>query len=312
MADELFSQAEPQEAPQENGVDRRDDIQKAAEAGRMQSEKEAAQKNALKQAKIDALQKDQEAMKTKLAEEQLEREKKKQFRSFKKQQEREIAADKLRREKEAALVLEGKKVRDAKREVQQKYMDEIHENAQVKLLKEKRERKLKDDLEQERAQAEREYRRKVDEAERLCAAKKQQAEKDTRVKKSNEQSALKERLYAEETRVRSKLAALEQEKRRQEQMPARSAVERQRALMTLEPQMRIKKKKIEDEHQEKKDALVRESRHRETELETAMHSEKAQAESDLKVSLRSFESEKTRRINEAEMTYKKRLGESRG
>lgn len=289
--------------------DHSEEIRKAAEAGAERMRREKEKREAMKQEKKDTLKRDRASMNEQLEAKQEERQKKKAFRTFKKQQDQEIAADKLRREKQASMILAAQQERDAERKEKQKYMNELHENARIKQAIEHQKVVLKEQMEKERAQAEHDYRRDVELAERSCAVKKEQAEKDARSKKSVEAGNLKTKLYQEEGHHRAKSNTLDTELRRSSAITFNSPLERDRALDMLRTQIRVKKKKIEDEHRENVEQCEREARMKNDDIDAIMYTRKAQADTELRQAMQSLDAKLARRYNDIEISYRKRLGE---
>lgn len=291
--------------------DRKMNIQKAAEAGRARAEREQEHRQQVESYKKSETKREHTVMNEALEQAHEKKEEKKSFFRMKKQQERDAAEYKLRHEKELGKLETERQARDAKRKNQQKYMNEIHENARIKLSMEQQQNKLKAALEKERSIAEHNDRRKVEEAERLCTSKKEDAEKEARAKKAVEQSDLKTKLYQEERHFRASVSALDLDLRRLEQTQARTHQEHAQMMQAGLIQLRRRKKNLDDQHKENRETLERDAHQREHEVDGVMYVRKTQADVDLRQTIRQLECELARRNNDSEMTYRKRLGDSK-
>lgn len=275
-------------------TDRRAEIQRAADLAQQRAQMEAEKKAAMKNAKAEGLGEERGRMEEKMEQEAADREKKKAFRSMKKERDAGIVKDKERREKEAKDILAQKAERDADRAEKQKYMHQIHDTAEVQQAEIRRVNNLKEELASAYKRAEAESRRKKEEAERVCSQKKSQIERDTRSKKTVAENEMHTSLYKEEAWYRTKLRLIESDGKK---LPA----------MAAQAFIRVRKQKLDHERKEREQDLRNHLQAKQSDINDTMKTGVALAENEMQQSIQRADKEETRQKEESERIFHEHL-----
>lgn len=308
MADADISGPAPQPNPAAN-PEREADIARAAEVGRKRAENERELQQRIKADRDAEEKKAKQSVDTAVATKREGQVQKKQFRTMMKTREQEVAEDKKRRAAQEKLVTDAQKARDDHRKVQQGYMKELHETSLLKQAKQRRQKELMAEKERERRKAENDHRAKVASAQHADDARKEALEHEAQARKTLIDTEAKAHEYQLEQGRRSRMAQLENESMRQlaSAVTGHSPLQAQQIHGMVEAQLRVKRKKAENEWIEKKAAILQDAVRHKADIDHDFYGKKSQSESELHRMTRLYDGELARKYEEIELKYKELL-----
>ncbi len=289
--------SDPQDSTGAPKIDPEAEVQRLAEQGRQRTEREAQIKANIKQDKEFEAEKGQAAVEIVAEKKEAEKEKKKTYRVTAKTREQELAADKVRREKESANILAEQKKREAKRKKEQGYMGELHEAAQIKQAMELKERQANDEADRERTKAEYEHRAAVEEADRVLLRARQDADREAASRKILADNDARAKLYEVERWHRTSLQKLDLDAHSQGKKP----------VTTGPSASQPRKKKVDADATEKKRIIEFEKARTCTVIENEMHAKKTQADAAYRSAVHAADQALARHQEEINLALKKKL-----
>lgn len=293
----------PQVSPQ-----RDEEIRRAAALGQKRSEREKQIKQNIKDNRKAEEKRAREGVKMVEEKKEAAKEHIGEYRVANKQRVKEIADEKVRKEKEAARQADIAKKAKAEQKKKLQYMGDLREMGRLKQAAEHREVVLTADEERDRKAANFEFRTKILEAERVEALAKESADREVRAQKVILENDMRNKLYQAETWHRMKVAELDAEVHRQAAQLSHitdPAVQRQEA-MQAQGLIRGKRKRLDDEYREKQDAIMQEMERRRGEIDTHYYAARAKAESDRRTAGTNADRELARRNEDITLTFKRR------
>lgn len=299
---------ETQNPSQSSSPDRTADLARAVALGRKRSEQEAARKKQIleRKEKDAALSRSaQDALDEKRSE---AKEQRKGFRKVRKERDAAIEADKKRRSDLQKLAEEEKAERDAKRKKEQMYMGELHELSRMKIAQEQRKNRLKADYERDKQHAEFLYRSKVEQAAKEEREIKTVLDREARQKKSLLEEEIHKKLFDLDSWKRSQSFALDEEERRLgSPVGAMTPVAAGRLRAMAMQQVRVKRKKLDTDYNDKKRDTELSFGHRRLEIENDLRANLSKAELDHRHAVAAAERERTMTLEQLAIALEKGL-----
>lgn len=243
------------------------DIERAAAlGGRLaEQEKERKKKRASAAKREEAVAHDILQQDLEVAEQK--KEQAKQFRTTKKERDAEVERDVARRKAEADRILQEQAERKAEQEKRRQYMKELQLQAAIKKKKIDRDNAVAKEKKSIRASAELHYRETVDAATRARRDAEGQLEHSTREHLMTIDTELKKSLYTLEQTHRSRMTGLDGEEMRigVSRTVESPAVQRQKEQ--AKQQLKLKRKKLEDDFAASKQKLAQEANLKKTSIQ---------------------------------------------